>query len=247
MTDDKKPELDDEATVPPDTLRYPAMPLAYQTTSPFIPAGPVEEAPAAEVRPPRPTSDEPWGLLDVVEPPATYGVDELALLARDPWTLFVWWEATEAGLLAARAEIGEPGRLVLRLYVASVGGAPRSYDVLLDTDHGQRYLGTPRHGAHVLPALGLRGDSGRFAVIARAPRVLVPFAEPQEGPVEWMEVAPARTRGERLEPPSIVHQGPADEIAGAGRVILRSETAARAWPRRPSPLSPTSPIRGGRP
>src|SRR5262249_10349022 len=88
---DKKPEVDSEAPLAPDSMRYPAVPLAFQTTSPFIPARPVEpvEAPAEA---PQQKHDEPWGLLDVVDPPDTYGVDELALMARDPWTLFAWWE-----------------------------------------------------------------------------------------------------------------------------------------------------------
>src|SRR5262249_3932446 len=129
MTDDE----DDLA------LRYPALPLAFQTTSPFISSRTAEaaESPPPAPEAPGPTSTEPWGMLDVLEPPATYGVDELAVLARDPWTLFTWWEATPAGMAAARAEIGGGGALVLRLHVAAVGMAPRSYDVLLESPHGQ--------------------------------------------------------------------------------------------------------------
>jgi hypothetical protein len=255
MTDRNKQTdaLFDDATVAPDHVRYPAVPLAYQT-SPFVPARELEpppepepraEAPAAEAAPP---SAEPWGLLDYEEPAAVYGVDEVMVLARDPWTLFAWWEATAAGITAARSSIGADGKLTLRMHVAAVGVPPQVFDVLLDGDHGRRYLGAPRAGAYVLSALGLRSDSGRFAVIARAPRILVPYNQPLDGVVEWMEVAPARTGGARLEAPAILQRGGAEEIPGATRGTGLAARPGWPAPRITAPTSsPTSPTRSGQP
>lgn len=180
-------------------------------------------------------------MLDVEEVQPVYGVDECALLARDPWTLFLWWEAAPAGIAQARASLGVDGVLVLRMHVAATGVAPRVYDVLLEGPYGRRYLGAPRPGVFIAAALGLRADGGRFAVIARAPRILVPYAEPNEGPIEWMEVAPARSGGGRLEPPAIVQHGSADEVRGAGpgrsRFVMNEEGPA-GWPTSPTLSSP---------
>src|SRR5690349_4271176 len=99
--------------------QYFPVPLAH-VTSPFVPpiapeAGePTTPAAAAEA-----VTDEdgaePWGMLDADEPPELYGVDEVTVLARDPYTLFTHWEVTPATLAAARASLGEEGTLVLRL------------------------------------------------------------------------------------------------------------------------------------
>ncbi len=260
MTDDKL--LDDDATDAPEHVRYP-VPLAYQTTSPFISAD-VSPAPARPTAPPatpRKVPDEPWGLLDLVEPPETYGVDELALLARDPWTLFCWWEATAASIAAARAQLGGEGFLVLRLYVGQPSGPAQVLDIDLGTDWGHRYLGAPRSGTQILAALGVRAPDGRFAVLARSPRCSVPPGEATEGPVEWMEVAPARTAGARREAPNIVEQGvgaaDSQRIAELWRVPFgvapprgpagtTSPGIGKAGPSSPSPSSPTRGFRGGR-
>ena len=263
MTDDKL--VDDDATDAPEHVRYP-VPLAYQTTSPFV-HGDVSPAPVRPSVPPaavRKVPDEPWGLLDLVEPPETYGVDELALLARDPWTLFCWWEATSASIAAARTQLGGEGFLVLRLYVVQPSGPAQVLDIDLGHDWGRRYLGAPRSGTEIMAALGVRAPDGRFAVLARAPRCAVPPGEPSEGPVEWMEVAPPRTAGARREAPAIVEQGTgaadSQRIAELWRVpfgVAPGRAPARggatspgptgAGPTRPGPTSPspTSPTRPG--
>lgn len=239
---------DVEASPAPEHVSYPAVPLAYHT-SPHL--GPVEWSdtpapvgPAAE----RSVPDEPWGLLDLEEPPETYGIDEMALLARDPWTLFCWWEATSSSVAIARAQVGGQGALVLRLLVSSPDAPPQTLDVDLGWHHGRRYLGAPRSGATVISAIGVRASDGRFAVIARAPRCTVPPGAPTEGPVEWMEVAPARSRGAHRELLAIVQHGSADEVRGASAVtglpVQRGAgLAAGPGPRTTSgaPTSPSSP------
>jgi hypothetical protein len=182
--------------------------------APHVPTPPLSgigHSPTArppESAPPTPPQ-EPFGMLDLEEPPERYGVDEVTVLARDPHTLFAYWEVTPEGRAAARANLGSDGQLVLRIYAVTIrpegGLSTDTYDHHLDWDHGRRYFGAPRPGAHISAAVGLRGPDGRFAPIAQAPRIRVPFAEPgPAGPVEWMEVSPARSRGERVEPPQVV-------------------------------------------
>jgi hypothetical protein len=202
--------------------------------------------PTQQAAPPPP--DEPFGMLDLVEPPERYFVDETTLLARDPWTLFVYWEVTDRGWDVARAALGSDGKLTLRIYSTALSrGGPVSahgregvvsdtVDYALDWDHGRRYVPAPRPGAHVSAAVGLVGPTGRFAPICHAPRVRVPQAEPAaEGPVEWMEVAPARTHGRERERPEIVRRGPA--TSGFGFVPGVSEGI---WQQRGTATSPAA-------
>ncbi|MBI4511653.1 MAG: DUF4912 domain-containing protein [Deltaproteobacteria bacterium] len=163
---------------------------------------------------------EPIGILDIEEPPETYGVDEVTVLARDPFTLFAYWEVTGEGWNNARQMLGGNGTLVLRVYSAhpAPDGKPTTstQDITLGWDHGRKYFPAPRPGACVTAAIGLLSVDGRFAPMAHSPRVRVPHAEPgPDGPVEWIEVVPAQSRGARLEPPQVRMRGPAREIPGA--------------------------------
>src|SRR5262249_5744280 len=131
------------------------------------------------------------------------------------------------GRQAARSQLGGEGhaaQLVLRVSsVATQGGRVEQElrDVDLDWEHGRRYLDTPRPGLRVTVAIGLRAPSGKFAPIAHSRTVLVPPAEPSAaGPVEWMEVAPARRRAPGLEPIVIVTRAGERAVRGAPRLEL---------------------------
>src|SRR5262245_58258656 len=163
---------------------------------------------------------EPLGMLDYEEPPEIYGIDDCAVVPRDPWNLFVYWEVTPDGRAGARARLGADGhaaRLVLRLCSVGVGPggvAHEERDVDLDWDHGRRVIPAPAPGLRVSIAVGLRAPSGAFAPIVHSATVLVPPAEPYpEGPVEWMEVLPNRRRGAEFEPIVVVTRGRAGEPA----------------------------------
>jgi len=167
---------------------------------------------------------EPLGMLDLEELPETYGLDECEALYKDPFWLFAYWEVTEHGLRAARAQLGpssETARLVLRLFTTIQGanGTERqTNDLDLTWNHGRRYFQAPRPGAHLRVAVGLLSKEGYFAPIAHSSLVRVPHAEPgPDGPVEWMEVLPGRSRGREREPLVIVRRGHAhDERAWPG-------------------------------
>jgi hypothetical protein len=143
--------------------------------------------------------------------------------------------------------------LVLRLHVAAgPHAAPAQIiDERLARAAGRGYLPAPYPGALIDAAIGVRGDDGGFTPIASAPRLRVPYAGPEDGPVEWMEVPPARTRGLRLEPPVPTRHGPASEIPGAAQRVLPAPaplgpaaTSPASPPVSPSPTSPPSPPRG---
>jgi hypothetical protein len=173
--------------------------------------------PVEQQQPQSPTSNEPMWMLDLEELPETYGVDECEVLYKDPWWVFAYWEVTDGGMDAARAQLGPSAgssRLVLRLFTTTQkdGETQREvHDIDLHGRHGRRYLPSVKPGAHLRVAVGLLSPEGYFAPIAHSSLVRVPYAEPAPpGHVEWMEVIPSRTRGRDKEPLVIVRRGPGE-------------------------------------
>jgi hypothetical protein len=171
----------------------------------------------AEAPPHAPASTEPLWMLDLEELPETYGVDECEVLYKDPWWVFAYWEVTDGGMDAARAQLGPSAgsaRLVLRLFTTTQkdGESHREvHDIDLHGHHGRRYLPSVKPGAHLRVAVGLLSPEGYFAPIAHSSLVRVPYAEPApDGHVEWMEVIPSRSRGKDKEPLVIVRRGPGE-------------------------------------
>jgi hypothetical protein len=171
----------------------------------------------AEAPPHAPAPTEPMWMLDLEELPETYGVDECEVLYKDPWWVFAYWEVTDGGMDAARAQLGPSAgsaRLVLRLFTTTQRDGENHrevHDIDLHGHHGRRYLPSVKPGAHLRVAVGLLSPEGYFAPIAHSSLVRVPYAEPAPpGHVEWMEVIPSRTRGSDREPLVIVRRGPGE-------------------------------------
>jgi hypothetical protein len=173
-----------------------------------VPSATVHHAPPQGTAP-----QEPVGMLDFEELPETYGVDECEVLFKDPFWVFAYWEVTEGGIASARAQLGQSAptsKLVMRMFTTVPGaeGIDRqTEDVDLPWNHGRRYMQAPKAGAHLRIAVGLLSGEGYFAPIAHSSLVRVPPAEPQPGPVEWMEVVPLKSRGRQREPLVIVRRG----------------------------------------
>jgi hypothetical protein len=186
-----------------------------ERVKPTPPPTPAPARPEAETPPaPSPAAhslpSEPHGMLDLEELPETYGVDECELLYKDPLWVFVYWEVTEQGLAGARAQLGpsaSSARLVLRLF-STLGNDRHLQDVDLNWNHGRRYFQTPQPGAHLRAAVGLLSLEGYFAPIAHSSLSrLPPVDQAPEGPVDWMEVVPGKTRGKDREPLVLVRRG----------------------------------------
>jgi hypothetical protein len=176
---------------------------------------PVE--PSAQPASAPPQSTEPMFMLDLEELPETYGIDECEVLYKDPWWVFAYWEVTDGGMDAARAQLGPSAgsaRLVLRLFTTLQrdGETQREvHDIDLHGRHGRRYLPSVKPGSHLRVAVGLLSQEGYFAPIAHSSLQRVPYAEPAPpGSVEWMEVIPSHSRGREKEPLVIVRRAPGD-------------------------------------
>jgi hypothetical protein len=182
------------------------------------------------------TPQEPIGMLDFEELPETYGVDECEVLFKDPFWVFAYWEVTEGGISSARAQLGQSAqssRLVLRMFTTVPGpeGVDRQIeDIELPWNHGRRYMQAPKPGAHLRVAVGLLSGEGYFAPIAHSSLVRVPPAEPQPGPVEWMEVVPPKTRGRQREPLVVVRRGAGHDERGVRTPDVVDESARGTSP-----------------
>ncbi len=149
---------------------------------------------------------EPWGMLDEAELPARYGSDTVHAMARDPGTLFIYWELTEAGrgdaaarLPAAARALGAP-RPGLRLRAASTPalGAATSHELLLliDDELGQAYVDWP-HPGWACVELGVIAG-GVFAAVCAAPPAPVPPAMPAASGAARSATSPWRRREGQL-------------------------------------------------
>jgi hypothetical protein len=161
--------------------------------------------------------EEPFGLLDLEEPPVAYDLDEAGIVPRDPHHLFFYWESRENGAL------------LLRLFPSRDGLPLPSVDVPLPSRVGRSYTGTPYAGdaTHVAGALVRDG-----VVVAEAPRVRLPTdVQGQDRPAEWMEVR-SGSSGE----PVVVRRGPASSLG---------EPAIPTTEQPGAPPPPSSPQRWG--
>jgi hypothetical protein len=91
-------------------------------------------------------------------------------------------------------------------------------------------LQSPKPGAHLRVAVGLLSSEGYFAPIAHSSLVRVPPAEPQPGPVEWMEVVPVRSRGRQREPLVVVRRGGEHAERGILAADVGDESARSSSP-----------------
>ncbi len=113
--------------------------------------------------------------------PVEYGEERIALLARDPDTVFAYWEVPKARLEKERAAQGKESRLCIRVYdVTGVrfngSNATSSVDQEVYERLGSWYF-TLRRPAHTFVAdVGLRSRGGAFRTIARSAAVTMPRA-----------------------------------------------------------------------
>ncbi len=206
-----------KATAAPLAAKPGGVPAPAPAAAPPTPVP--RAAPAVVTTAPFP--QEPLGILDLEETPETYGIDEVAVIARDPRQLFVHWEVTPGAWAHARAALGgAEGKLTLRLFVTARNPDDSFYDFIHDEplpwDHGRRYVPAPAKDARVSAAVGVLTADGRFAGMAFAPPTNVPSgAVAADGATEWMDVAPAGPPGEVAVPPRVRAVGSAAEVAAA--------------------------------
>src|SRR4029079_747717 len=155
--------------------------------------------------------DIPWG----------YGNDRITAMAVAPRRLYVYWEATDSAIAAARAGLGPAGdRAWLNVRVYDITGrlfdgtnAHSYFDHRVERHERQWFFGIDKPTSTTCVELGLRSEEGYFVKIVRSGRVEFPRNEPVGGGgTEWLSVrgasgpvgsrwarAPGRAGGRRGE------------------------------------------------
>lgn len=159
--------------------------------------------------------------------PETYADDRLVLLARDPRTLFAYWDLTPWTEQPAHAAAA---RLVLRIEDLTLldfeQARPwRHEDVPVERLVGSHYVELD-HGAGTFRAeIGWRWPDGSFVARVRSEVVAAPRADtPGHDPVRWLTARPAAPGDPRLS----VQVAPAPATAPNGALTAADSSRRRA-------------------
>ena len=178
------------------------------------------------------------------ELPLRYGTTRLALLVKDPFRTFAYWEIAPGSLEAIGKRIGQQAlataKTVLRIYDVTLvdfnGSNANSYfDIEVGADVDNWYVNLWRDNVSYVGEIGLRSLEGAFFALARSNAVHTPAAGYSTRSEQiWMEVkdeAPpspayvisrARTKPELRQPKSA-------ESAQEKRIYYLSEADIRSY------------------
>lgn len=126
--------------------------------------------------------------------PAFYGEDRLALLVRDPWWIFAYWEITPQLADRCIRQIDKQrltGRkTVLRVYDVTGVVLPKFhsfFDIELNVPADNWYIDVGRPDREWTAEIGFRTDGGKFFPLVRSNRVRTPaFGISEVLDEEWM-------------------------------------------------------------
>lgn len=175
----------------------------------------------------------------------------IALLPRDPFCLFAYWDVAASDQVAVLRELGpraQGARLVLRVFADAGGVAERvATDVEVPPGADRLYLAVADDDTDYAVALGLLSHDAGFVPLARSGVAHTPPAGPStDTSVEWARPAPPtaggsllRYRVERAESDVVsdVHE------AGAPAGKESREPGDRARPHPPSSSGKAPPSR----
>ena len=110
------------------------------------------------------------GNPDELRLPESYGVERIALMCQDPFTLYCYWELQSGSLYRCRPQIADGGRWALN--VQPEGCNP--YDIDVAVDQGACYVSLKRGGGAYVVVLGIRNGTGEFLPLLRSNRLVLP-------------------------------------------------------------------------
>ncbi len=171
---------------------------------------------SSETRPPSNASDAL---------PESYGENRLRLLAKDPHTLYAFWDVDAGERRDLRAELGERGAALSRLTLR-VGGEGQAPAVTVMVPEGARsyYLPAEPWRSAFRAELGFTLPSGEFRLLASSNVISLPPAGPSS------ESATERVRFDPSGPPP---EGSLPLPTGARPVTERQPAAGVERPAAP--------------
>jgi hypothetical protein len=123
------------------------------------------------------------------EPAHTYGQGRVVLVARDPWSLFAYWEIPpmrRVEVLRSLAADGEAAQEILRVF-ETARIPPPFRDIEFAPGAGWANVAVEHAGRTYRVEVGLRTVSGRFVPLATSNLVSTPAAEPSDDTsVRWV-------------------------------------------------------------
>lgn len=128
------------------------------------------------------------------ELPSNYGDNKMALLVRDPWWIFSYWEVNPARegevMDAMRREGQERDKTVLRVYDVTDVSLPNAhsyFDIELGFIASNWYIDVGNPNRQWVVELGIRSRNGRFFMLVRSNVVRTPrFGVSDVLDEEWM-------------------------------------------------------------
>jgi uncharacterized protein len=115
-----------------------------------------------------------------LELPATYGVDRLVIMVRDPYWIHAYWEITPASISRAREQLGdqwEGHRWILRMHSYPEGNgqaSPSLFELDVNAEARNWYLRVPHPDWAYEGMIGILTRDGTFFPFARSNRVRTP-------------------------------------------------------------------------
>jgi uncharacterized protein len=166
--------------------------------------------------------------VDSMELPVSYGRTRVTLIARDPHSVYAYWEITPAALGDAKAKLGASFRKASRaMRMFDVTGidfngtnAHSQFDVDVDAKAHNRYIVLPSDNVTVCAELGLRTRQGAFYPLARSNPVSTPSANVSD----CSEITWAKVRHQQGSKPHIIAQEvlPAATAKAGGHLAIES-------------------------
>ena len=119
---------------------------------------------------------------DVEEAQQRYNETTITAMARDPFTIYLYWELADEAVEKARSTLGESLlelRFTLRVYESFDGAELATVeDITIDPASDSAYITVTRPGSKYSVAIGLAAGDGTFETIATSNSVTTPIANP---------------------------------------------------------------------
>jgi uncharacterized protein len=152
----------------------------------------------------------PSVFVDNCELPVSYDRTGVTLIARDPQSVFAYWEITPSSLKAVQSEIGasfKKSAQTLRVFDSTDLNAHKTntrryFDIDIDPKTQSRYIHLSNDNATVYADLGIKTPKGAFYLLARSNRVSTPCAEESD----CLDITWAKVKHPQDSKPSVVSQ-----------------------------------------
>ena len=156
---------------------------------------------------------------DSLQLPESYGIERIALMCQDPFTLYCYWELLPESACRCQPHVADGGKWVLN--VQPDGRHP--YDIAVTADQGACYVNLEQGGGAYVVVLGVRTGSGELLPLLRSNRMVLPT--PAASDVEdeaWsarlefdgMAAATGLARPRRNGASDEQHDGPSSHVLG---------------------------------